>query len=51
MKLTALVDNSRLANRTDLTVERGLSLHMETMGRVFSLILAVAKHSVTMHKY
>lgn len=33
MKLTALVDNSRLANRTDLTVERGLSLHMETMGQ------------------
>ncbi|PSW16123.1 MBL fold hydrolase [Photobacterium rosenbergii] len=33
MILTALVDNSRLENRTDLTVERGLSLHLKTMGR------------------
>jgi len=33
MKLTALVDNSRLADRQDLGVERGLSLHMETMGK------------------
>lgn len=33
MRLTALVDNTRLENRTDLTVERGLSLHVNTMGR------------------
>ncbi|MGF1793945.1 MBL fold metallo-hydrolase [Photobacterium profundum] len=33
MKLTALVDNTRLDNRTDLAVERGLSLHVNTMGR------------------
>lgn len=33
MKLTALVDNTRLENRTDLAVERGLSLHVSTMGR------------------
>ncbi|MCW8328828.1 MBL fold metallo-hydrolase [Photobacterium sp. SDRW27] len=33
MKLTALVDNSRLDNRPDLAVERGLSLHVNTMGR------------------
>lgn len=30
MKITTLVDNTRLNNRTDLTVERGLSLHIET---------------------
>ncbi|GAB3520872.1 MBL fold metallo-hydrolase [Photobacterium alginatilyticum] len=33
MKLTALVDNSRLNSRPDLAVERGLSLHIETMGQ------------------
>lgn len=33
MKLTALVDNTRLDNRPDLAVERGLSLHVNTMGR------------------
>ena len=33
MKLTALVDNKRLDNRTDLAVERGLSLHVSSMGR------------------
>ena len=33
MKLTALVDNVRLDDRTDLIVERGLSIHMEIMGR------------------
>ncbi|MGF1731663.1 MBL fold metallo-hydrolase [Photobacterium kasasachensis] len=33
MKLTALVDNSRLNSRPDLAVERGLSLHVETMGQ------------------
>ncbi|WP_165862869.1 MBL fold metallo-hydrolase [Vibrio sinensis] len=32
MKLTALVDNTRLNSRPDLSVERGLSLHIETMG-------------------
>ncbi|MCG7588372.1 MBL fold metallo-hydrolase [Photobacterium sp. OFAV2-7] len=31
MKLTALVDNSRLESRPDLVVERGLSLHVETI--------------------
>ena len=30
MKITTLVDNSRLDNRKDLAVERGLSLHIET---------------------
>lgn len=30
MNITILVDNSRLANRHDLAVERGLSLHIET---------------------
>lgn len=33
MILTALVDNSRLENRTDLIVERGLSLYVNTMGK------------------
>ncbi|EEX41156.1 MBL fold metallo-hydrolase [Vibrio furnissii] len=33
MELTALVDNTRLDNRPDLAVERGLSLHVNTMGR------------------
>ncbi|MGF1684001.1 MBL fold metallo-hydrolase [Photobacterium minamisatsumaniensis] len=33
MKLTALVDNTRLDNRPDLAVERGLSLHVKTMGK------------------
>ncbi|UTV30936.1 MBL fold metallo-hydrolase [Photobacterium atrarenae] len=33
MELTALVDNTRLADRPDLTVERGLSLHVKTQGR------------------
>ncbi|PZP37919.1 MAG: MBL fold hydrolase [Shewanella oneidensis] len=32
MKLTALVDNTRLDSRPDLAVERGLSFHVETMG-------------------
>ena len=30
MKITTLVDNSRLDSRKDLAVERGLSLHIET---------------------
>ncbi len=30
MKITTLVDNTRLDNRKGLTVERGLSLHIET---------------------
>lgn len=30
MKITTLVDNIRLDNRKGLTVERGLSLHIET---------------------
>ncbi|PMP44159.1 hypothetical protein BCS86_09435 [Vibrio splendidus] len=30
MKITTLVDNSRLDNRKDLAVECGLSLHIET---------------------
>lgn len=33
MILTALIDNTRLENRTDLAVERGLSLHIKTMGQ------------------
>ena len=33
MKLTALVDNIRLQSRTDLRVERGLSLHISSMGQ------------------
>lgn len=33
MIVTALVDNSRLENRPDLGVERGLSLHISTMGK------------------
>ncbi|MEJ2765120.1 MBL fold metallo-hydrolase [Photobacterium sp. MCCC 1A19761] len=33
MELTTLVDNSRLADRPDLAVERGLSLHVKTQGR------------------
>lgn len=32
MKVTALVDNTRLAERTDLAIERGLSIHIETAG-------------------
>jgi len=32
MILTALIDNTRLENRADLAVERGLSLHIETNG-------------------
>ncbi len=30
MKITTLVDNTRLDNRKGLTVERGLSQHIET---------------------
>lgn len=30
MKITTLVDNTRLEGRQDLAVERGLSLHIET---------------------
>ncbi|AQS38636.1 metal-dependent hydrolase, beta-lactamase superfamily II [Shewanella psychrophila] len=33
MQLTALVENTRLDNRADLTVERGLSFHAATMGK------------------
>ncbi|CAH0537712.1 MBL fold metallo-hydrolase [Vibrio marisflavi] len=33
MLLTALVENTRLGNRPDLKVERGLSFHAETMGK------------------
>ncbi|QUM89262.1 MBL fold metallo-hydrolase [Moritella sp. 36] len=33
MILTALIDNTRLDDRTDLTVERGLSFHIKTMGQ------------------
>ncbi|WP_440889201.1 MBL fold metallo-hydrolase [Vibrio sp. WZ-1] len=32
MIVTTLVDNSRVEDRTDLCVERGLSLHIETLG-------------------
>ena len=33
MILTSLIDNTRLKNRTDLAVERGLSIHASTMGK------------------
>lgn len=33
MILTSLVDNTRLNNRTDLAIERGLSIHASTMGK------------------
>ncbi|MDN3611971.1 MBL fold metallo-hydrolase [Vibrio ostreicida] len=33
MILTALIDNTRLDERTDLKVERGLSFHIKTMGQ------------------
>ncbi len=33
MILTALIDNTRLGDRTDLKVERGLSFHIKTMGQ------------------
>jgi len=33
MILTALIDNTRLDDRTDLKVERGLSFHIKTMGQ------------------
>lgn len=33
MKLTTLVDNTRLDERPDLSVERGLSFHIDTMGK------------------
>lgn len=33
MILTALIDNTRLDDRTDLAVERGLSFHIKTMGQ------------------
>ncbi|NRD72827.1 MBL fold metallo-hydrolase [Shewanella sp. VB17] len=33
MQLTTLVENTRLDNRPDLTVERGLSFHATTMGK------------------
>ncbi|ENM5772257.1 MBL fold metallo-hydrolase [Vibrio mimicus] len=32
MYITALVDNNKITNRLDLTVERGLSYHITTMG-------------------
>ncbi|MEJ6062244.1 MBL fold metallo-hydrolase [Aliivibrio salmonicida] len=31
--LTSLIDNTRLNNRTDLAIERGLSIHASTMGK------------------
>ncbi len=33
MILTSLIDNTRLNNRTDLAIERGLSIHASTMGK------------------
>ncbi|PTP70029.1 MBL fold metallo-hydrolase [Vibrio splendidus] len=33
MILTSLIDNTRLNNRTDLAIERGLSIHANTMGK------------------
>lgn len=33
MILTSLIDNTRLNNRTDLEIERGLSIHASTMGK------------------
>ncbi|ABZ76718.1 beta-lactamase domain protein [Shewanella halifaxensis HAW-EB4] len=33
MILTSLIDNTRLNHRTDLTIERGLSIHVSTMGK------------------
>jgi 7,8-dihydropterin-6-yl-methyl-4-(beta-D-ribofuranosyl)aminobenzene 5'-phosphate synthase len=33
MILTSLIDNTRLNNRTDLAIERGLSIHASAMGK------------------
>ena len=33
MILTSLIDNTRLNNRTDLAIERGLSIHASSMGQ------------------
>ena len=33
MILTSLIDNTRLNNRKDLAIERGLSIHVNTMGK------------------
>ncbi|PSU27185.1 MBL fold hydrolase [Photobacterium phosphoreum] len=33
MILTSLIDNTRLNNRIDLAIERGLSIHVSTMGK------------------